>query len=104
MKSFYYPQISYCFSKYEIFMLNKKVIDIAKVYRQEDSGWFNIDNKDNLVFIDEQDNLYTIYLRGRFWRKDEEDFDLEFVRLEKDGIFFNFDVNIFGDRISDGSL
>jgi hypothetical protein len=51
------------------------------------------------VFIDDLDNMYTINLRGRFWKNDDPEFDLDFVTLEKDGISFSFDVNIFDDHL-----
>ena len=53
----------------------------------------------HLTFVDEQDNMYTISLRGRFWKNDDPEFDLDFVTLEKDGISFSFDINIFDDHI-----
>jgi hypothetical protein len=43
--------------------------------------------------------MYTIHLRGRFWRADEPNFDLEFVRLEKDGISFHFDTEMFDEKV-----
>jgi len=96
----YCPKISYCFIGDDIRTLNEQIKTIAKDFQDEDNGgWFSIDEKNNLVFIDEQDNLYVIHLRGKFWRKGERDFNLEYVTLEKDGISFSFDVNIFDDQI-----
>jgi len=96
----YCPKISYCFIGDDIRTLNEQIKTIAKDFQDEDNGgWFSIDEKNNLVFIDEQDNLYVIHLRGRFFRSDEPNYDLEYVTLEKDGISFSFDVNIFDDQI-----
>jgi hypothetical protein len=84
----------------DIQTLNEQIKNIAKEFQDEDNGgWFSVDETNNLVFIDEQDNLYTIHLRGRFFRSDEPNYDLEYVTLEKDGISFSFDVNIFDDHI-----
>jgi hypothetical protein len=84
----------------DIQTLNQQIKNIAKEFQDEDNGgWFSVDETNNLVFIDEQDNLYTIHLRGRFFRSDEPNYDLEYVTLEKDGISFSFDVNIFDDHI-----
>jgi hypothetical protein len=95
----YCPKITYCFVSDDIQTLNERIKDIAALYNEVETGWFSIDETNNLVFIDEQDNLYTINLRGRFWRKGEPDFHLDFVTLEKDGISFSFDVNIFDDHL-----
>ena len=96
----YCPKITYCFLSDDIQTLNERIKTIAKDFQDEDnSGWFSVDETQHLVFIDEQDNLYTINLRGRFWRKGEPDFHLEYVTLEKDGISFSFDVDIFDDHL-----
>ncbi len=96
----YCPKITYCFIGDDIRTLNEQIKNIAKEFQDEDNGgWFSVDETNNLVFIDEQDNLYTIHLRGRFFRSDDPEFDLDFVTLEKDGISFSFDVNIFDDHI-----
>ena len=95
----YCPKITYCFIGDDIRTLNERIKNIAKDYQEEDSGWFSVNETNNLVFIDEQDNLYVIHLRGRFWRKGEPDFNLEYVTLEKDGISFSFDVDIFDDHL-----
>ena len=95
----YCPKITYCFVSDDIQTLNERIKDIATLYNEVETGWFSIDETNNLVFIDEQDNLYTINLRGRFWRKGEPDFHLEYVTLEKDGISFSFDTDIFDDHL-----
>jgi hypothetical protein len=95
----YCPKITYCFIGDDIRTLNERIKNIAKCYQEEDSGWFSVNQTNNLAFIDEQDNLYVIHLRGRFWRNGEPDFNLEYVTLEKDGISFSFDVDIFDDHL-----
>ena len=95
----YCPKISYCFIGDDIRTLNERIKSIANNYNDDQTGWFEVDEKQHLVFVDEADNLYVIHLRGRFWRKDEPEFDLEYVTLEKDGISFSFDVNIFDDHV-----
>ena len=96
----YCPKISYCFIGDDIRTLNERIKTIAKDFQDEDNGgWFSVDETNHLIFIDEQDNLYTIHLRGKFWRKDENEFNLEYVTLEKDGISFSFDVDIFDDHL-----
>jgi hypothetical protein len=95
----YCPKITYCFIGDDIRTLNERIKTIAQAYDDDETGWFSVDETNNLVFIDEQDNLYVIHLRGRFWRKDEPNFDLEFVRLEKDGISFHFDTEMFDEKV-----
>jgi len=96
----YCPKITYCFIGDDIRTLNERIKNIAKDFEEEgNSGWFSVDERQHLVFIDEQDNLYTIHLRGHFWRKGEPDFNLEYVTLEKDGISFSFDTDIFDDQL-----
>jgi hypothetical protein len=99
MKSFYCPRVSYCFTKDDMNTLNERIKAIALNYHEEHTGWFDVDETQHLIFVDDQDNMYTIYLRGRFWRADEPNFDLEFVRLEKDGISFHFDTEMFDDHV-----
>ncbi len=95
----YCPKITYCFNDDDIRALNERIKSIANNYNDDQTGWFEVDEKQHLVFIDEQDNLYVIHLRGRFWRNGEPDFNLEYVTLEKDGISFSFDVDIFDDHL-----
>jgi hypothetical protein len=95
----YCPKISYCFIGDDIRSLNERIKSIANNYNDDQTGWFEVDEKQHLVFVDEQDNMFTIHLRGRFFRSDEPEFDLEYVTLEKDGISFSFDVNIFDDHV-----
>ena len=95
----YCPKINYCFVEDDIRTLNERIKTIAKDYRDEETGWFDVSEKDHLVFVDEQDNMFTIYLLGRFWRKDENDFEIEYIILEKDGISFSFEKNIFDDHL-----
>ena len=95
----YCPKISYCFIGDDIRTLNERIKSIALNYHEEHTGWFEVDEDQHLVFVDEQDNMFTIHLRGRFWKQDDPEFDLDFVTLEKDGISFSFDINIFDDHI-----
>jgi hypothetical protein len=96
----YCPKITYCFVADDIQTLNERIKTIAKDFQEEDNGgWFSVNEKNNLVFIDENDNLYLIHLRGHFWRKGEPDFNLVYVTLEKDGISFSFDTDIFDDQL-----
>jgi hypothetical protein len=95
----YCPKITYCFNDDDIRALNERIKSIANNYNDDETGWFEVDETQHLVFIDDLDNMYTINLRGRFFRSDEPEFDLDFVTLEKDGISFSFDVNIFDDHL-----
>lgn len=95
----YCPKITYCFNDDDIRTLNERIKSIANNYNDDQTGWFVVDEQQHLTFVDEQDNMYTISLRGRFWKNDDPDFDLYFVKLEKDGVSFSFDVNIFDDHI-----
>ena len=95
----YCPKISYCFIGDDIRTLNERIKSIALNYHEEETGWFDVAEKEHLVFVDEQDNMFTIHLRGRFFRSDEPNYDLEYLTLEKDGISFSFDVNIFDDKV-----
>jgi hypothetical protein len=95
----YCPKITYCFNDDDIRTLNERIKVIANNYNDDQTGWFEVDQEQHLVFIDDLDNMYTINLRGRFWRKDEPNFDLEFVRLEKDGISFHFDTEMFDEKV-----
>ena len=95
----YCPQITYCFNEDDVRTLNERIKDIANNYNDDQTGWFEVDEKQHLVFVDDQDNMFVIHLRGRFWRNDDPEFDLDFVNLEKDGISFSFDINIFDDHL-----
>ena len=95
----YCPKITYCFSDDDIRTLNERIKSIANNYNDDETGWFEVNEEQQLTFFDEQDNMYTINLRGCFWKNDDPEFDLDFVTLEKDGISFSFDVNIFDDHI-----
>ena len=95
----YCPKITYCFNDDDIRTLNERIKSIANNYNDDQTGWFEVDETQHLVFVDEQDNMFTIHLRGRFFRSDEPNYDLEYVNLEKDGISFSFDVNIFDDKV-----
>lgn len=95
----YCPKITYCFSEDDIRTLNERIKSIANNYNDDQTGWFDVDETQHLVFIDEQDNMFTIHLRGRFFRSDDPEFDLDYVTLEKDGISLSFDINIFDDHV-----
>ena len=95
----YCPKITYCFNEDDIRTLNERIKSIANNYNDDQTGWFEVDETQHLVFVDEQDNMFTIHLRGRFFRSDEPNYDLDFVNLEKDGISFSFDINIFDDHV-----
>ena len=95
----YCPKITYCFNEDDIRTLNERIKSIANNYNEEHTGWFEVDEDQHLVFVDEQDNMFTIHLRGRFWKNDDPEFDLDYVTLEKDGISFSFDINIFDDHV-----
>jgi len=95
----YCPKITYCFSDEDISTLNERIKAIANNYNDDQTGWFEVNEEQNLTFVDDQDNMYIINLRGRFWRNDDPDFDLDFVTLEKDGISFSFDTDIFDDQL-----
>jgi hypothetical protein len=95
----YCPKINYCFNEDDIRTLNERIKSIANNYNDDQTGWFEVDEKQHLVFVDEQDNMFVIHLRGRFFRSDDPEFDLDYVTLEKDGISFSFDINIFDDHV-----
>jgi hypothetical protein len=95
----YCPKITYCFSDDDIRTLNERIKSIANNYNDDQTGWFEVDQEQHLVFIDDLDNMYNINLRGRFFRQYDTEFDLDFVTLEKDGISFSFDINIFDDHL-----
>lgn len=95
----YCPKITYCFSDFDVERLNERIKSIANNYNCDQTGWFDVDETQHLVFVDEQDNMFTIHLRGRFWKNDDPEFDLDYVTLEKDGISLSFDINIFDDHI-----
>ena len=95
----YCPKINYCFNEDDIRTLNERIKSIANNYNDDQTGWFEVDEKQHLVFVDDQDNMFTIHLRGRFFRSDDPEFDLDYVTLEKDGITFSFDINIFYDHV-----
>ena len=95
----YCPKINYCFNADDIRTLNERIKSIANNYNDDQTGWFEVDEKQHLVFVDDQDNMFTIHLRGRFFRSDDPEFDLDYVTLEKDGITFSFDINIFYDHV-----
>ena len=95
----YCPKINYCFSADDIRTLNERIKAIAEAYHDDETGWFDVGEHQQLVFIDDNDNVFTIHLLGRFWRKLDSEFELEVVELTKDGIVFSFDVNIFEDSI-----
>jgi hypothetical protein len=95
----YCPKITYCFSDEDISALNERIKAIANNYNDDQTGWFKVDETQHLVFIDDLDNMYTINLRGRFHKNDDPDFDLDYVTLEKDGVSFSFDLDIFDDHL-----
>lgn len=95
----YCPKITYCFNDDDVRTLNERIKSIANNYNDDQTGWFEVDETQHLVFVDDQDNMYTIHLRGRFWKNDDAEFDLDFVTLEKDGISFSFDTDIFDDHL-----
>ena len=95
----YCPKINYCFNADDIRTLNERIKAIAEAYHDDETGWFDVGEHQQLVFIDDNDNVFAIHLLGRFWRKYDPEFELEVVELVKDGIVFSFDVNIFEDRI-----
>lgn len=95
----YCPKITYCFSSEDVQRLNAIIKSIANNYNCDQTGWFDVAEKENLDFIDEQKNTFIIHLRGRFWKADDPEFDLDYVTLEKDGISLSFDINIFDDHI-----
>ena len=92
----YNPKITYHFSMDDIKKLNQEIRIIAENY-EIDNGWFH--ENEGRQFIDEQGNVFAIDVLGRFFRKDEPEYDLHYVRLKKDGITFEFDYRIFQDRI-----
>jgi len=93
----YNPKITYHFSMDDIKRLNEEIKGIAENFHEEETGWFseNIGRQ----FVDENNNTFEIDVLGRFFRADEPDFDLHYIRLKKDGITFEFDYRIFQDRI-----
>ena len=95
----YCPKINYCFSADDIRTLNERIKAIAEAYHDDETGWFDVGEHQQLVFIDDNDNVFAIHLLGRFWRKLDPEFELEVFELVKDGIVFSFDVNIFEDSI-----
>ena len=61
------------------------------------TGWFS--ENVGRQFTDENGNTFEFDVLGRFFRKDEPEYDLHYVRLKKDGITFEFDYRIFQDHI-----
>jgi hypothetical protein len=95
----YCPKITYCFSAEDLQKLNTRIKFIAQEYHQSETGWFDVSDFENLEWMDEQDVRFTIHLRGRFWKADDPEFDLEYVQLVNNGIVLDFDINIFEDSI-----
>jgi hypothetical protein len=92
----YNPKITYQFSMDDIKRLNEEIKAIAQTYEQ-DNGWFQ--ENEGRQFTDENGNVFEFDILGRFFRADEPNFDLHYVRLKKDGIIFEFDYRIFQDHI-----
>jgi hypothetical protein len=95
----YCPKITYCFSDEDVQRLNTKIKWIAHEYHQSETGWFDVADLENIDFVDEQDNIFTIHLRGRFWKTDDPQFDLDYIQLVNNGIVLDFDLNLFEDHI-----
>jgi hypothetical protein len=93
----YNPKITYHFSMDDVKRLNNQIKVIAENYHEEDTGWFH--EKEGMQFTDENQNTFEIDILGRFFRKDEPEYDLHYIRLKKDGITFEFDYRIFEDKI-----
>jgi len=93
----YNPKITYHFSMDDIKRLNEEIKVIAENFHEEETGWFH--ENTGRLFADENGNVFEFDVLGRFFRKDEPDYDLHYVRLKKDGITFEFDYRIFQDRI-----
>jgi hypothetical protein len=77
--------------------LNEEIKGIAENFHEEDTGWFH--EKEGMQFTDENQNTFEIDILGRFFRRDEPEYDLHYIRLKKDGITFEFDYRIFEDKI-----
>jgi hypothetical protein len=76
--------------------LNEEIKGIAENFEQE-NGWFQ--ENEGRQFTDEKGNVFDFDILGRFFRADEPNFDLHYIRLKKDGITFEFDYRIFQDHI-----
>lgn len=92
----YNPKITYHFSMDDVKRLNEEIKTIAENFEQE-NGWFQ--ENEGRQFTDENNNTFEIDILGRFFRADEPNFDLHYIRLKKDGIIFEFDYRIFQDHI-----
>lgn len=95
----YCPKINYCFSDDDIRTLNERIKAIAEAYHDSETGWFDVGEHQQLIFIDEDDNMFSIHLLGRFLSAYDPEFELEVVELTKDGIVFSFDTDIFESKI-----
>jgi hypothetical protein len=93
----YNPKITYYFSMDDVKRLNEEIKGIAENFHEEDTGWFH--EKEGMQFTDENQNTFEIDILGRFFRRDEPEYDLHYIRLKKDGITFEFDYRIFEDKI-----
>jgi|688.fasta_scaffold2485633_1 hypothetical protein len=93
----YNPKITYHFSMDDVKRLNEEIKGIAENFHEEETGWFQ-ENKGR-QFTDENGNTFDFDILGRFFRADEPNFDLHYIRLKKDGIIFEFDYRIFQDHI-----
>lgn len=92
----YCPKINYCFSMDDVKKLNQEIRIIAENY-EIDNGWFH--ENEGRQFIDEQGNVFAIDVLGRFSQRFEPDYELHYVRLKKDGMSFDFDVELFSEHI-----
>ena len=93
----YNPKITYHFSMDDIKRLNEEIKGIAENFHEEETGWFQ--EKEGMNFVDENGISFEIDILGRFFRRDEPEYDLHYIRLKKDGITFEFDYRIFEDSI-----
>jgi len=93
----YNPKITYHFSMDDIKRLNEEIKGIAENFHEEDTGWFQ--EKEGMNFVDANGITFEIDILGRFFSRDEPEYDLHYIRLKKDGITFEFDYRIFEDKI-----
>lgn len=95
----YCPKITYCFSAEDLQKLNTRIKFIAQEYHQSETGWFDVNDLDNLEWMDEQDVRFTIHLRGRFLGAYDPEFELDYIQLINNGIVLDFDTDLFEHKI-----
>ena len=94
----YCPKIIYRFTSQDINDMNQLIKYIAN-NRTDESGWFNVTKYDNVHFIDELKQRFTVECRGKFFRRNDTEFDLAFFVLNHYGFELHFDIEMFHDQV-----